>query len=184
MKKMILQMRFRSILPLLVMAVLFTLPSAVTGSKYVWEDTIDVRLSVVYPDTVITSLLAEGYPSEFWVQNLTNIQATPTVGGLVLTAQEGYVLPEYITVKIGETTFSVKTDGTEAPEGLSFDPVTGLLSVSELYSGYPLALQADGIIAGQDETPEKTETEEETETAVPNEAEQSPDTVPLDQPDR
>ena len=118
------------------------------------------------------------------MQNLTNIQATPTADGLVLTAQEGYVLPEYITVKIGETTFSVKTDGTEAPEGLSFDPVTGLLSVSELYSGYPLALQADGIIAGQDETPEKTETEKETETAVPDEAEQSPNTVPLDQPDR
>ena len=84
-------------------------------------------------------------------------------------------------MKIGKTTFSVKTDGTEAPEGISFDPATGILSVSEPYSGYPLALQADGIIAGQDETPEKTETEEETETAVLDEAEQSSDTDPLDQ---
>lgn len=183
MKKMILQMRFRSILPLLVMAVLFTLPSTITGSKYVWEDTIDVRLSVVYPETVITSLFSGGYPSEFWMQNLKNIQATPTADGLVLAAEEGYALPEYITVKIGETTFSVKTDGSETPEGLSFDPATGLLSVSELYSGYPLALQADGIAAEPDKTSEKTEIEEETETAVQDEAEQSSDAVSLDQPD-
>lgn len=167
----------------LVLDTILTLPTTVTQSKYVWQDDIQVNLKITYGGQIITSIQPEGHPSEFWVQEFQNIQATATEDGLVLTADEGYVLPEYITVKIGKTTFSVKTDGTEAPEGISFDPATGILSVSEPYSGYPLALQVDGIIAGQDETPEKTETEEETETAVLDEAEQSSDTDPLDQLD-
>lgn len=131
MKKIISQMRFRTILPLLVMAVLLTLPSLPTGSKYVWENTIDVGLKVIYPNTAITSLLPEGNPSEFWVQDLTNIQATPTADGLVLTATEGYTMPESITVKIGQTIFSVNTDGTKPLEGITFDATSGLLSISE-----------------------------------------------------
>ena len=76
-------------------------------------------------------MLPAEYASEFWAQDLTNIHATPTAGGLVLTAQEGYMLPEYIAVKIGQMTFYVKTDGTEAPEGIFFDSTTGLLLIAE-----------------------------------------------------
>lgn len=143
---MVSQVRFRAVLPLLVMEVLFTLPSTSTGSKYVWEDTINISLRVFYPENEITSLLPEGYPSEFWVWDFENIQAAATEEGLVLTADEGYMLPESITAKIGETTFSVKTDGTEAPEGIAFEPETGLLTISqELTAAARVTVTAPGV---------------------------------------
>lgn len=131
MKRIISKMRFQTIFPLLVMAVLFTLPSMPTESKYVWEDTIILQLKISNPEQTITSVGTEGYPSEFWVQDLTNIQAVPTEDGLLLAAEEGYALPEYITVEIGQAIFSVKTDGTEAPESIGFEPAAGLLSIAK-----------------------------------------------------
>lgn len=123
---------FRTVL-LLFMSVLLTFPSTGTGSKYVWEDTIDITLKVSYPEQVITSVRPVGYLSESWIRDLKNIRATPTADGLILTADEGYTLPEYIAVGIGQTTYSVKTDGTEAPEGMAFNPETGMLSVSDIW---------------------------------------------------
>lgn len=131
MKRLVSPRRLRAVLPLLAMAVLLTVPSTATASKYVWQDTIKVKLQVVYPESVITSLLPEGHPSEFWVQDLTNIKATATADGLVLTPAEGYTLPETITVKIGQQTFSVRTDSTQNPEGITFQPETGLLSIEQ-----------------------------------------------------
>lgn len=131
MKRLVSPRRLRVALPLLAMAVLLTVPSTATASKYVWQDTIDVELHVVYGNTIITSLLPEGHPSEFWVQDLTNIGAAATAEGLVLTPAEGYTLPETITVKIGQQTFSVRTDGTQNPEGITFQPETGLLSIEQ-----------------------------------------------------
>lgn len=115
----------------LVLGTILALPTTVTQSKYVWQDDIQVNLKITYAGQIITSIQPEGHPSEFWVQDLTNIQATPTADGLVLTAMEGYMMPEFITVKIGQTIFSVKTDGTEHPEGITFDATSGLLSILE-----------------------------------------------------
>ena len=42
MKNFISHVRFRMVLPLLFLGVLLTLPTASTGSKYVWNDTIRV----------------------------------------------------------------------------------------------------------------------------------------------
>ena len=123
--------RLRAALPLLAMAVLLTVPATATASKYVWQDTIDITLKVVYPESEFTSLRPGGHPSEFWVQDLTNIAAAPTAEGLVLTAADGYALPETITVKIGQQTFLVGTDGTRNPAGITFQPETGLLSIQE-----------------------------------------------------
>lgn len=131
MKKLISPRRLRVALPLLAMAVLLTVPSTATASKYVWQNTIKVKLQVVYPESVITSLLPEGHPSEFWVQDLTNIKAAASADGLVLTPAEGYTLPETITVKIGQQTFQVRTDGTQNPEGITFQSETGLLSIEQ-----------------------------------------------------
>lgn len=131
MKRLVSPRRLRTALPLLAMAVLLTVPSTATSSKYVWQDTIDVKLYVSYPNTVITSLLPEGHPSEFWVQDLANIGAAATAEGLVLTPAEGYILPETITVKIGQQTFSVGADGTQNPEGITFQTETGLLSIEQ-----------------------------------------------------
>lgn len=131
MKKFILRRQFRIFLPLLGIAILLTLPSALTQSKYVWNEEIDIKLSVSYPNTVITSLRPAGYPSEFWSWEFTNIQAAATEEGLVLTAEEGYVLPETFSVQIGQTVYTVCTGGLENPEGIAFDPSTNLLSISE-----------------------------------------------------
>ena len=49
----------------------------------------------------------------------------------MLTAADGYALPGTITVKIGQQTFSVGTDGTQNPAGITFQPETGLLSIQE-----------------------------------------------------
>lgn len=123
--------RLRAALPLLAMAVLLTVPATATASKYVWQDTIDITLKVVYPESEFTSLRPGGHPSKFWVQDLTNIAAAPTAEGLVLTAADGYTLPGTITVKIGQQTFLVGTDGTQNPAGITFQPETGLLSIQE-----------------------------------------------------
>ena len=131
MKHIVSKVRFRAVLPLLFTAVLLTLPSAATGSKYVWEDTIDLTLKVSYPEQSITSIGPVGYLSESWIRDLTNIQAVPTAEGLILTAEAGYRLPACIIVEIGQAAFSVKTDGSDAIKGITFDPETGLLSIEK-----------------------------------------------------
>ena len=122
---------FRRVFPCLALAAVLTMPPAVTWSKYVWQEDINVTLVVNYSEQSITSLLPDGNPSEFWVQDLTNIRATATADGLILTAETGYTLPESITVKVGSQTYSVRTDGTDAPAGISFAPGAGLLSIAE-----------------------------------------------------
>lgn len=80
----------------LVLGTILTLPTTVTQSKYVWQDDIQVNLKITYGGQIITSIQPEGHPSEFWVQEFQNIQATATEDGLVLTADEGYVLPSIL----------------------------------------------------------------------------------------
>lgn len=173
--------RLRAALPLLAMAVLLTVPSTATASKYVWQDTIDVKLHVLYLNTAITSLLPAGHPSEFWVQDLTNIAAAPTAEGLVLTAADGYALPGTITVKIGQQTFSVGTDGTQNPAGITFQPETGLLSIQEA-----LIEQNPGGVTVQAAAEAKTD---EPGTSSAGQSDPAPDTAagpaaPEEQPPR
>lgn len=173
--------RLRAALPLLAMAVLLTVPSTATASKYVWQDTIDVKLHVLYLNTAITSLLLESHPSEFWVQDLTNIAAAPTAEGLVLTAADGYALPGTITVKIGQQTFSVGTDGTQNPAGITFQPETGLLSIQEA-----LIEQNPGGVTVQAAAEAKTD---EPGTSSAGQSDPAPDTAadpaaPEEQPPR
>lgn len=131
MKSMASQVRSLGILFLLGMAVWFTLPSTPTKSKYVWEDTQDITITVQDTAVGTTSLLPEEPSAELWGQDLTKIQATATADGLQLKANEGYTLPETITVTIGQQTFSVPTDGTQASEGITFNAATGLLSIPD-----------------------------------------------------
>lgn len=166
--------RLRVALPLLAMAVLLTVPSTATASKYVWQNTIDITLKVIYPDTAITSLLPEGHPSEFWVQDLTDIKANATADGFVLTAAEGYTLPETITVKIGQKTFPVRTDGTQNPEGITFQPETGLLSIEQF-----LLDENPGGVTVSAAAVEKTVATEEAPSA---ESTLAADTVPAEEP--
>lgn len=166
--------RLRAALPLLAMAVLLTVPSTATASKYVWQDTIDITLKVIYPDTAITSLFPEGHPSEFWVQDLTDIKANISADGLVLTAAEGYTLPETISVKIGQQTFQVRTDGTQNPEGITFQPEAGLLSIEQF-----LLDENPGGVTVSAAAMEKTVA---TEAAPSAESTPAADTVPAEEP--
>lgn len=133
MRNFVARIRFRTVLPLLLLAVLITLPLAATRSKYVWKEEIAIQLKVGVgtSQTSITSQSSDDYSSGSWALELMNIQAVATAEGLCLTPAEGYVLPESITVDIGQMTYSVKTDGTDSPEGISFDPGSGLLSIGE-----------------------------------------------------
>lgn len=50
MKKWISRIPFQLVLPCLVLGAVFTLPHAVTWSKYAWQDTIAAFYSEVYPE--------------------------------------------------------------------------------------------------------------------------------------
>lgn len=126
MKNRIQKMHTRVILPFLLLISIFTLPSVVTESKYVWNESINITLTI----QAKTSTLIE-FSANNWKLNLTNIESSVQEEGVVLSAQEGYILPESFTVQIGAFSFIIYTNGTDNPEGISFDPVTNLLSISE-----------------------------------------------------
>lgn len=166
MKNFVSQVRFRTLLPVLFLAVLLTLPSAATGSKYVWEDTINVELAVSYPEQGITSVGLASYPSDSWIRKLQNIQATSTENGLVLTAEEGYTLPESIKVQIGGTEYVIYTNGQNCPDGLAFYPESGTLTIADdllSKSQGTVTVIASGILSADDF--DSNEPEEETEPA-------------------
>lgn len=133
MKRFISRIRFRIVLPLLLLATVFTLPSAVTGSKYVWEEEIDLTLKVYYSNQEITRFLSAS-PDNTCVPHTDGvlIESTEIPGQWMLSAKEGDTLPERVVVQIGETSYSICTDGSSNPEGVAFDPETGILSVSNL----------------------------------------------------
>ncbi|MGI5958071.1 MAG: hypothetical protein ACOX60_01465 [Massiliimalia sp.] len=128
MKNFFSRIRFPMVLSLLLLAALVTFPSAITESKYVWQEDIHITLKVDCPEQKEE---ADLFSADNWTLQLTNIQAIPQKDGLVLSAVEGYILPESITVMLRENTYSVFTNGLNNPEGISFDPQTGLLSIAD-----------------------------------------------------
>ena len=120
------------ILLTLVVGVLCTIPFSITRSKYVWKDDIVITLDVRYSDQILTSLLPPNLPASDWILSLANIQATRQNDGLILCAEQGYQLPEEITVLIGTDTYTVHTNGQENPGGIAFAPETGMLSISSI----------------------------------------------------
>ena len=120
------------ILLTLVVGVLCTIPFSITRSKYVWKDDIVITLDVRYSDQILSSLLPPNLPASDWILSLANIQATRQNDGLLLCAEQGYQLPEEITVLIGTDTYTVHTNGQENPGGIAFAPETGMLSISSI----------------------------------------------------
>lgn len=144
-------------LPLLLLTLL-TLPTATTGSKYIWNVEIPLTLEIQYADQSITSLFSDMDPLEAdasltalspadWTLDLTNIRATVQAEGVVLTAESGHTLPEAFTVRIGDTVYPVRTDGQTASPDLSFDPATGLLTVSESLWEWGVTVEAAAVPA-------------------------------------
>ncbi len=60
----------------------------------------------------------------------------------LLDLKKGYAMPESIDVKIGNDTYTVKTDGTSdgAPDGVRFDPTTGEISITKDAIGVELVV--------------------------------------------
>lgn len=88
-----------------------------------------------------------------------------------LAPQEGYVLPEQLILKIGETQYIIYTDGQNEPEGIAFDPAAGLLSIAAelIKDGDTLTLAgtAEEESAAPMESPEPTATPEAAVTPEP-----------------
>lgn len=149
MKDFTLKIRFRVILPLFLIVTLLTFPSTVTGSKYAWKDDITIILKINYQEQEITSLFeapsditsaldGNGVQEEDGVQEGDGVQdgdgvqieATEIPGQWILSSEED-ILPESLTVSIGEAEYTVYTNGLNNPEGIAFDPETGRLIVSD-----------------------------------------------------
>lgn len=181
MKKPVGSVRFRVVLPCLVLAVILTLPPAVTWSKYVWKDDIELTLKLNYPEQGITSILPE-FPDASCTLDGTGIRIASTgiPGQWILSAEDGYALPERIVVKVGESEYPVDTSGQNSSEAVSFDPATGTLLVSDslLTAGEgAVTVIADGVSAPETVTPPEEE-EPEPEVTPSEDGEPFDGTVP------
>ena len=100
---------------------------------------------------------------------------------LTLVPAEGYKLPAELKLMLGETEYTVYTDGSaENPEGISFDAEKSELKIdaSLLEIGLTLSITAKGeeLAEKPEETKKPEETEEPEESAKPEETEEPEET--------
>ena len=106
-----------------------------------------VSLTILYPETELTSILITA-PYMGCIFERTGIQIVGNSGQWNLSAEEGYSLPETITVKIGENVYTVYTNGQGNQEGITFEQETGMLTVAEgLIGNDSVTITANGQIA-------------------------------------
>ena len=129
----------RQILPPLAAAAILTLPPAITQGKYVWQRDIPIRFTVNSPQSLGDLSLAAGTCT--LVGTGLRVVETQIPGQWQLLQEEGCLLPESFTLIIGETSHTVFTSGRNNPEGISFDPASGVLTIGE-----PLLLEGRGEI--------------------------------------
>ena len=96
---------------------------------------------------------------------------------LTLVPAEGYKLPAELKLMLGETEYTVYTDGSaENPEGISFDAEKSEIKIdaSLLEIGLTLSITAKGeeLAEKPEETKKPEETEEPEESAKPEETEE------------
>ena len=125
-------MPFQLVLSFLVLAVILTLSPAVSWSKYVWQDNIKITLKVNYSGQSITSNLSVFPDVDYTLEGTgIRIETAEIPGQWILAAEDGYVLPESIIVKVGEAEYTVYTDGQNNPEGISFISESGTLTIAD-----------------------------------------------------
>lgn len=100
---------------------------------------------------------------------------------LTLVPAEGYKLPAELKLMLGETEYTVYTDGSaENPEGITFDAEKSELKIdaSLLEIGLTLSITAKGeeLAEKPEETKKPEETEEPEESAKPEETEEPEET--------
>lgn len=132
MKKRISHMGIPQVLLCLLGGVVVTLPFSVTGSKYVWQDDLQIILKVDYDEQNAAGNLSVS-PETLCTLEGTGIWIKPTgiSGQWFLRPEEGYLLPETFTVEIGGMEYVGYTDGQGNPQGISYDAETGILTISD-----------------------------------------------------
>lgn len=162
MKKWISRIPFQLVLPCLVLGAVFTLPHAVTWSKYAWQDTIQITRKVNYAEQVLTRILT-AVPDVICTLegNGIKINEGENPGQWILTPEEGYALPESLIVKVGETEYIVYTNGRSNPGGISFDPEARILIIADsllMDSQGSITLIVSGVaVLDQTNVPENSE---------------------------
>lgn len=106
---------------------------------------------------------------------------------LTLVPAEGYKLPAELKLMLGETEYTVYTDGSaENPEGISFDAEKSELKIdaSLLEIGLTLSITAKGeeLAEKPEETKKPEETEEPEESAKPEETEEPEESKEPEEP--
>lgn len=132
---------FWRVLPVLALVALSLLPVAATRGKYVWRESVSLTLSVKGPAGGQSGGLPASASPVSWDLRLEGVTGEASGLGLRLTADEGHALPESVTVSVGGVSYVVRTDGTDAPEGVSFDEGSGTLVVDET-----LVEQGGGVV--------------------------------------
>lgn len=87
----------------------------VAGTASAFAETVD--------STKPTDLAATRENIEITVKDNEPIQ-------IILAPQAGFVLPEQLILKIGSVEYTVYTDGENEPEGIAFNPETGILTIA------------------------------------------------------
>lgn len=127
---------------------------------------------------------------------LENITVKESIAGDVSAAQpltltlvpaEGYKLPAELKLMLGETEYTVYTDGSaENPEGISFDAEKSEITIdaSLLEIGLTLSITAKGeeLAEKPEETKKPEETEEPEESAKPEETEEPDESAEPEEP--
>ena len=127
---------------------------------------------------------------------LENITVKESIAGDVSAAQpltltlvpaEGYKLPAELKLMLGETEYTVYTDGSaENPEGISFDAEKSEIKIdaSLLEIGLTLSITAKGeeLAEKPEETKKPEETEEPEESAKPEETEEPEESKEPEEP--
>lgn len=106
---------------------------------------------------------------------------------LTLVPAEGYKLPAELKLMLGETEYTVYTDGSaENPEGISFDAEKSEITIdaSLLEIGLTLSITAKGeeLAEKPEETKKPEETEEPEESAKPEETEEPDESAEPEEP--
>lgn len=166
----------KSLCGLLLVSALLTIPAGTTLGKYVWSGyagSFALTITPVYHPPQVTTT---------YLEHITVMSAgsysTWSKGDsctMYLIAEEGYILPETLSVTIDGVPFTIFTNGAGNPDGIIFDPMSGCLTISGwLLSGNPSYIDIMGTAVKWEplleqpaqEQPAFTEADGFTDTAV------------------
>ena len=113
---------FPIVVSLLLLATLFTIPSAVTQSKYVWEEDIDITLKIIYPEQEVTSLfMIDPNAASILDDNRVQIGAAGMADPWILSPEKGDTLPESLKLQARTAPCSLFPGDLYDSKGMALD---------------------------------------------------------------